>query len=264
VGTASTKRLGNLVVSRGAGRIYWAVNLIALAAIGSWICADGKFSEVAVGLQRALTADVRVPYSPLLAARVHALQGLLLAGLVSGLGILAILLAGSQSHRSIRGWFAAMTVCAAWLALLVGWPELAWQARGWRVGRAIGGGWFGSAATADEFAETLLANWPTSDGDIPALGPFSAYPIGRPTTLLLAKSPTIPGTKLRFNTVERDPGDHLHFQLTGSEAGVWLVWGGEAPRAFTGGLATRYEPARYQALGGGWYLVEYRAAPLYR
>jgi hypothetical protein len=258
------KRLGLALLSRGAGWVYWGVNIIALAAIGLWILWDGKFPEVALGLERALTADMRVPFSPLLATRVHVLQGMLLVGLLSGLGILAILLAGFQSHRRIRGWLAAMAVAAVWLSLLVGWPELAWRARGWRISRAISGGWFRSEPDLNQFAESLLANWPTSDGEVPALGPFSAYPIGRPTTLLLPTSPTFPGTELGFNTIERDPADRLHFQLTGSEAGVWLVWGDEAPRPFIGGLATKYDPGRYQALGNGWFLVEYHAAPPYQ
>lgn len=258
----SIHRLGKLLLSRGAGWVYWGVNLIALVTIGLWILWDGKFSEVAVGLERALTSDLQVPYSPLLATQVHVLQGILLVGLVSGLGIVAILLAGFQSHRSIRGWLAAMAVCAVWLSLIVGWPELVWQGRGWRVGRAIGTGWLRSNAAVDQFAQSLMADWPTKDGDLPVLGFFTAYPVGKPTTLMLIRAAQFPNSTLSFNSVERGRGNDLHFQLTGNEAGVWLVRSDDAPKAFFSGLSGEYRPLRYLTVGSGWYLVEYAFSPL--
>jgi hypothetical protein len=60
--------------------------------------------------------------------------------------------------------------------------------------------------------------------------------------------------------VERSEDGSLGFELRGDHSGAWLEWhpAGSTPRAFVGGLESKYNFRRAAPLGRGWYLVRYR------
>jgi hypothetical protein len=157
------------------------------------------------------------------------------------------LFAGAETHRRLRSWFAFTMLVAAWLTLLVGWRELAWQGQRMRL-------W----SDLNEFktiATKLQADWPAADGKQEGLGTFMAYPQGKPRMLMMLNSDTSPSV----SAVERADGA-LAFEFAGDSDGTWLEWHppGSAPRNFTGGLEGEYDLRRVSPLGDGWYLVRYR------
>jgi len=121
-----------------------------------------------------------------------------------------------------------------------------------------------SVSEFDEVSKRLLANWPNQDGDLAELGPYMAYPISRPRTLMMLKNPQVPGTSLAVSTIERGAEDDLHFQLTGNDAGFWIVRDLKAgePRGFFNGLEGEYIPVQFTELRPGWFHVLYGYAPI--
>ena len=109
-------------------------------------------------------------------------------------------------------------------------------------------------------AAALSTNWPAGDGERVELGPFLAYPLGKPQVLLLLTQASVPHTNVSFSTVERSDQGGLRFQLTGNELGAWLEWhpSHDEPRGFIGGLLQRYELDRFSPLGDDWFLVRYK------
>ncbi len=242
--------------SHTAGRVYWLANIAALLAIVGWICLDGLFRQTASGAGHILEGWPH-PLPPLLVPRVYTLIGILFFAALTLGGILLTIFIGDRAHRGIRSWLLAMLVVAAWLTLSLEWPALAWKAQAWRL-----------RASLPEFeilASALIEDWPTDDGQIPGLGPFMAYPVGKPTTLMFMNSPTVPDANLAFGTVELSDEHVVHFQLVGNEEGAWLVRHPDAtePIAYYSGLSGEYTPFRFQALGNGWFLVEYSFAQLW-
>jgi hypothetical protein len=173
---------------------------------------------------------------------------------VSTIGIAAGLVAGSGQHRNVRSWLVVTLLMAGWLTLFTTWPEIVWRGQVWRVR--------GNVAEFERVADKLLAAWPDNDGDLPGLGPFMAYPIGKPRTLMFMTTPTVPGTSVEFKVIERGEEDSLHFQLAGNEEGVWLVREtGDEPQPFFSGLDGEYIPMQFRRVKPGWFVVRYIYAP---
>lgn len=260
-------------------RASWIINAIVLLGSLLWVLSDGKFAYgvavfkahiSAIGSDRSPLAVV----TPLMWPRVDALWVILIAGTLSGIGIVAGLIAGAGQHRNVRSWLAVMLLAAGWLTLLTTWPQIAWQGQVWRVRGAIAG--------FEDISQALLADWPKTDGDFEGLGQFMAYPIGKPRTLMFVATPTVPNTNLSISVVERggddlsfemgpdgkviehQGDDGLHFQLAGSEEGVWLVRqeGAGKPQSFFSGLEGEYMPIKYRLVKPRWYLVRYHYAPI--
>jgi hypothetical protein len=213
----------------------------ALAEQGQWLLAQPE-----VGLDANLTVDeVR--------EQQRFLRGIAAAALVSAAFIVASLFLGAPRHRSIRSWLALMALLAAWLLVLMTWPEIAWAGQRWRVSRSL-----------DEFeaiAAPLRDHWPTDDGVSDALGAYSAYPIGHPQMLQIIAAPQEPKLSIRVTAVERSPEGALRFELGGGETGAWLEWHpeGSRPASFAGALMfnAQYTLTRSTALGGNWHLTRY-------
>jgi hypothetical protein len=164
------------------------------------------------------------------------------------------LFAGSRRFRLTRSWLLFTALACGWLGFLVGWPEVYWNGQQRRM-RAV-------LIPAEELARHLDANWPAEDGNLTGVGPFLAYPIGDPTTLLPLQWAGFPKTRLRFAAIERTNEGALRFELSGSELGAWLEWhpDGREPATFVSGLDSTYTIIRQQRLAPNWFVVRYRAS----
>ena len=258
--TSRWQRLRGWLLSRSTVRCYWCVNVAVLLGTLAWILRDGKFAEAVTAFYRHLASlgnenSALAVVPPLLWPRVDALWLVLVAATLSAIGVVAGLVAGAGVHRGVRAWLAVMLVLAGWLTLITTWPEIAWQGQAWRVR--------GSIAEFDILAKDLLANWPANDGEFTGLGPFTAYPIGKPHTLMFMGNPPVPGTTLAISTIERGEADDLHFKLADNEAEVWIVRhiSGDVPQSFFSGLYGEYIPVRHRQVRRDWFLVQYLYAP---
>lgn len=259
VAPATWQKISAVLLSRGLVRTYWGINVLALVGTVLWILRDGKFPEAVAAFTRHIAAiwgdnSPLVVVPPLLWPRVDALWCVLIGAALSGIGIAAGLIAGSGQHRNVRSWLLVTLLVAGWLTLFVTWPELVWRGQVWRLR--------GSLAEFDRLADKLLTAWPANDGDLEGLGPFMAYPIGKPRTLMFMTTPRVPGTSIELKVIERGENDTLHFQLAGNEEGVWLVReASDEPQAFFSGLDGEYIPVQFRHVKPGWFIVRYIYAP---
>lgn len=254
------RRFVRSLLSKGVVRTAWLLNVAVLVATVVWLLRDGKFAEGAAAFNKHVSAIVGpgspltvVP--PLLWPRIDGIWIVLVVGFLSVVLIISGLVAGSEGHRGIRAWLAAMILLAAWLTLFTQWPSIVWQGQAMRIR------W--SVAEFDALGQKLLADWPQNDGEIDNLGPFMAYPIGKPRTLMLVKTPLVPGTPFSLATIERGEVNDLYFQLAGNDEGVWVVRnpGDKEPKSFFSGLDGEYIPVRFKPLRDGWFMVNYIYAP---
>lgn len=233
--------------------LLFLANVGALLAIAAWIARDPEFERIAhwqlveLGRLPGASALPLMRSWARLGPQLWALKGLLGVGLASLLGMLYVILLGPSPSRGARSWLILLTVCSVWLALAVGWTDLAWWGKQRRVAKQL--------APFEHAAKLLNDRWPGQDGEIAGLGPFTAYPIGQPTTLLMLSDTSGP----KFSAVNRDPSGVLRFALSGADRGDWLEWhpASSLPVSFTGGLGDRHELLRSAALTGGWRLVRY-------
>ncbi len=252
----------NWLLSKVAVRIYWFVNIALLVGTAIWILRDGMFAEGVLGFVKHIYAFFgdKSPFAvvqPLMWPRIDGLWFVLVLGIISITGILLGLIVGAGVHRGVRSWLLLMLLCAGWLTVLTTWKELVSKGRIWRA--------MASVSEFDEVSKRLLAHWPNQDGDLAELGPYMAYPISRPRTLMMLKNPQVPGTSLAVSTIERGAEDDLHFQLTGNDLGFWIVRDLKAddePRGFFSGLEGEYIPVQFTELRPGWFHVLYGYAPI--
>jgi hypothetical protein len=235
---------------------YWLINIAAFCALAGWIFSDGRFADIGLGTQSPTIREwlLRQPNSApsRIAPSQTALTITLGVAAFAGIGIFAGLFLGSPAHRRVRSWLAITALVVLWLTLWLKWPILAWQGQALRVERQV-----------DRFrttAASLSQDWPEIDGERPGLGQFRAYPIEKPSVLLLMIQQDVPGTGLSFSTVERSETGALRFQLTGNERGAWLEWHPEndQPTSFVGGLEQHHDLQRFTTLGDEWFLVRYK------
>ena len=116
----------------------------------------------------------------------------------------------------------------------------------------------------EKLATSLLENWPDQDGHLPEIGPFNAYPIGKPRMLMMLTKSNLSGTNIKVSTIERGEGDDLYFQLADNDEGATLARlpQGNKPQAYFSGLEGEYQPFRHQLLGSNWFLVQYLYMPI--
>ncbi len=156
-------------------------------------------------------------------------------------------------HRSIRQLLVLTTVVALWLGFARQYDSIAWQGKRLRFSARID--------ELEAIAAPLRDHWPERDGEIPGIGPFMAYPFGRPTTLLLLEAPPVASRSLYISAIEKCRYGAIKLQLTGTDGGDWAEWHPplRRPVSFVGGLADPHELHTATAIGNGWYLVRYRA-----
>ncbi len=157
-----------------------------------------------------------------------------------------------QNTRSLRSLLAITAMVAMWFSLAIHHDVIAWQAKRIRF-----------ACRVDEL-ESIVAplrvDWPTTDGELSTIGPYMAYPFGRPTTLVLLHSPRLASETVYVSAVERGSDGSIKLQLTGSDGGDWAEWHPPhaRPHSFVGGLSDAHELQAISSIGSGWYLVRYQ------
>ena len=241
-------------------RYVWWVNVSLMGAVVVWALADPHFVSTAraagswaagwfSGEPSAVENAPTLPDEPAVAF------ALVSVAIAASLLRLAVGLFGRcQQFRSLRALLVFTALTGGWFALAVQSSEIAWQGKRLRLS--------GHLAEFEALARPLRSGWPSRDGDSPELGPYMAYPIARPSTLILLTPPEISGSGASVCAVERMPEGGLLFQLSGAEAGDWLAWHPDSaqPKSFVGGLGDRHALVDSLELGRGWYLVRYRDA----
>jgi hypothetical protein len=236
-------------------KVYWLINVAALCGLTGWIFSDGRFAGAAFsgtpGARSVPEFLASIPRQDRTTAVTPALATFIGVAALSAMGVAVGLFLGPAEHRRVRSWFVVTVILGLWLTLWLRWPDLAWRGQAFRLGGQIG--------EFQTLASSLNNDWPTTDGERPELGPFSAYPIDKPQVLVLLTQGEIPGASARFSAVERSDGGTLRFRLTGDELGAWLEWHPthDEPAGFVGGLSAHREVARFESLGNDWYLVHY-------
>jgi hypothetical protein len=232
----------------------WGALLGCLAFFVGWIFTDARVAhaiDVDLGRQSWEKVSQDAATTHWLGVRIFGLAAIVAASI-----ILVGLFVGPRWHRSLRVWLGYLTVVAVWLALITARHDLAWRGQELRVDRLI--------AEFEPVALSLRRDWPIADDSTDELGPFSAYPNGRPRVLMPLLKPSARGNHAPFSVVEQSPEGALRFELVGHDEGAWLEWhpGNSRPASFIGGLETEYDLLRSSRLADGWYLTRYRARGL--
>ncbi|PAY16321.1 hypothetical protein CKO51_27500 [Rhodopirellula sp. SM50] len=228
----------------------WAIHLATLVTLAAWAGLDPLF----------LTMVRHAPWTDSPGA-VDWSRWVGFASLVvfAATSLAALLLTRSQRWRialrktSLRQLLAITTVIALWCGLVIHHESIAWQGKRvrfvWRVDEL------------EAIVAPLRNQWPERDGELPATGPFMAYPFGRPTTLVLLQSPALASQHVYVSAIERCDDGAIKLQLTGTDGGDWAEWHPphSRPISFVGGLADPHHLRAATAIGHGWYLVRYDA-----
>ncbi|WP_146415463.1 MULTISPECIES: hypothetical protein [Crateriforma] len=144
------------------------------------------------------------------------------------------------------------TMMAAGLcSLATGHDPIAWQSKRFRMISLLD--------RLETLAQPLRQAWPLMDGELHQTGPFMAYPIGRPRTLVLLTPVKFESPAVTINTIERDRHGGLRLRLAGPDEGDWIEWHPHKrhPTSFTGGLGDSHLLQRFLPMTRGWYLVRY-------
>ena len=240
-------------------RILWVSQVAFLALMTIWVAWDPACELMIERLGRGFTTPVAA-YRDAVAYVGWFRPAMLMAVIAGTLLSLSWLLRemlgrrqGNKQLRSLLAMLALTAIVAAWCGLAINHSALAWHAKRARL-----------AWQVDQFesiAGPLRNDWPDQDGELPLIGPFMAYPFGKPSTLLLLKAPSVPGGDGSICAIERGESGSIKLQLGGLHGDDWVEWHPAAskPRSFTGGLGDSHDLGSSAALGAGWYLVRYNA-----
>lgn len=223
---------------------HWCCQLLLIVLLAGWIAFDPLFPLQ--GLEEGSAAA-----SPPL--RSIGLCLLLVTGAAHLVSLIIGLVIGSPSYRSLRALLAIATVVGLWLSLAISYQEIAWQGQRARLAWQL--------EDFESLAQSLARQWPSEDGEHDSLGPFMAYPFGRPRTLILLTPPQIDASGTVIAAVERREDGSLMFQLAGvTSQQDWLEWhpAGQ-PDSFVGGLDDAHLLVRSTELSNGWHLVRYES-----
>jgi hypothetical protein len=137
--------------------------------------------------------------------------------------------------------------------LISSWPEIAWQAQGWRLARIT------------NKLEQLIQEQPINRGpDVgeTQFGYANTYQGASGTTVMLLARFDVPNSHISFRRVELSTGDTHRFELSGSEQGAWLEWRprGSEPQPFVSPVFQQHHVDRFKSLGSDWFLVRYKGA----
>ncbi|KAA5541944.1 hypothetical protein FYK55_16235 [Roseiconus nitratireducens] len=229
-----------------------------MAALSLWAASDPWFEIMLQHLQGLFVAPAATIQETMAWVGLGRLLSLLLLVTVAGGGAAVWVMAlcrragHDRSLVSLRSLVALTGVMALWCSLFLNHSAIAWQGK--RVRLALQRDRF------DSIARPLRNDWPTRDGSLQHLGPYMAYPFGKPRTLILLTSPSVTGTQLCISAIERCDSGALKLQLAGPDGGDWAEWHppSSQPGSFTGGLNEHHDLQASLELGGGWYLVRYR------
>ncbi|MCC9608007.1 hypothetical protein LOC68_02155 [Blastopirellula sp. JC732] len=227
----------------------WGWNLASWLTLLIWILLDASagasWNQLAAAVDLQLGELSRLPFPFFLMA---ALLGLSLLGMVVAW---VSIVAGPRNYRSLLAWMATIGLTSLWLGLIVNMPDLIWSGYRFRLHAAL--------PKYEAATRPLCADWPNSDGEMEAWGPYSAYPIAQPKMLLMLAPPEICSGS-HVVSVERAESGGVRLELTGKEQGVWLEWHppGSEPSSFVGGLADPHRLIRTSRLRDNWFVVRYK------
>ncbi|TWU03154.1 hypothetical protein [Neorhodopirellula pilleata] len=227
----------------------WAIQCSTFIAITAWAATDPMFESMIRSRSLAvISSDVSW-------FRAALFLLVLAVAVVSLIGLLSRCFGGQSSlarHRSIGQLLAITTMTAVWCSLAIHHDAIAWQGKRMRFANRID--------QLEAIAAPLRQDWPRHDGELARIGPFMAYPFGRPTTLVLLQTPQVASEAVYVSAIERSPDGAIKLQLTGTDGGDWAQWHppGSVPSSFTGGLAESYKMSSATTIGDGWYLVRYQ------
>ncbi|MEM6364587.1 MAG: hypothetical protein AAF745_09180 [Planctomycetota bacterium] len=152
---------------------------------------------------------------------------------------------------TVGGLLMITAAIALWSSVLTQREQIAWAGKSLR--------WKPRLDHFETLASRLMRDWPTEDGSIEGLGPFTSYPFGRPTVLLLLTPYPLEDTDTVIAAISRSE-DTLRFQLGGKDGGDWIEWHpvNQSPTSFTGGLSERRDLLQSSPLRPRWFLVRYQ------
>ncbi|GAB5405571.1 MAG: hypothetical protein Aurels2KO_38020 [Aureliella sp.] len=169
-----------------------------------------------------------------------------LAILIGLFSLSAVFWAG-KGYRSLRYAGVLSVVLALWLSIFSQWSTIAWQGHQARA-----------AAIADELrplARQLTKDWPRYDGENKQLGPFMAYPSGKPRTLILLKPIPIGHQFGSLAAIDRGSDGQLRFELSRGTDSMWLEWsahGAPTQTNFTNGIGSVYRRGETISVDSNW------------
>ncbi|WP_246112847.1 hypothetical protein [Allorhodopirellula solitaria] len=229
-----------------------------MASMFAWASFDLRFESMVQSLGTALTSpltSLQATVATVGLARTAVFSGFLFVALLTlGLLIAERFRSTRASHsRSLRSLMAIVSVVAIWCSLSVNYSALAWQGNRIRMATQLD--------ELEAITEPLRQDWPQRDGEVAQIGPFMAYPFGRPSVLVLLASPTLANDHLSIAAIERNHQGAIKLQLNGTDHDDWAEWhpAGSQPESFVGGLSDPHELESSARLGQGWSLVRYRS-----
>ncbi len=228
----------------------WIIHLTTLLSLAVWAAADPAFSPM-VRSRSLSVASVDVGW-----IRLVGFSLVTVIAVSSLMSLFVKLLRPSPDNlpdRSLRQLLSITAVIAVWCSLALHHDSIAWQGKRVRFACRV--------SELEAIAAPLREEWPQRDGELSKIGPFMAYPFGRPTTLVLLQAPRVAGHLVYVSAVECNCDGAIKLQLTGTDGGDWAEWHPphSQPSSFVGGLAEPHELTTATAIGRGWYLVRYRA-----
>ncbi|TWT49620.1 hypothetical protein Pla22_48170 [Rubripirellula amarantea] len=235
----------------------WIIHIVTLIAFPLWIAVDPSVESI---MQRLDFSDAMGNTDWF---RFGAFSITSVVAAVTLIALFARMLGRSKNaldssknalgSRSIRQLFVLVGVIAIWCSVGRYHQSIAWQGKRIRFASRVD--------QLEAIASTFRDDWPTTDGQRNAVGPFMAYPFGRPTTLVLLEAPRIESRLVYISAIERCANGAIKLQLTGTDGGDWAEWHppNSRPSSFIGGLSDPHELETATSIGRGWFLVRYRA-----
>ncbi|WP_425400502.1 hypothetical protein [Aeoliella sp.] len=227
----------------------WLANLALLVGVAWWIASDAASLRTLEAAWRSASSS-RSSVLPQLPDSTS--MQLLAAGVMgTGLMMLASVLVGPRSFRTVRSWLLLVAVIAMWTSLGIARGDLYWLGQQHRLASEL--------PALNQLVDHLRTDWPEDETGTEVLGPYLAYPKPNPTTLLLATNAPLAGSKLTISAVERSPAGSICLELAQEESPAWIEWrpARDDPSSFISGLETRYEVDEFAEIAPHWFLVRY-------
>ncbi|MCA9176120.1 MAG: hypothetical protein KDB14_16655 [Planctomycetales bacterium] len=229
----------------GSPRWIWAGNLGLLATLALWAFCDPNLPPTLRTLGQAVSPE---GWSATGWRTVGVVVVLGLATLQGGWLLSGVWL-GDVEFRRLKSLAILVGLVSLWLGNVLNLDAIAWQGRRWRVLPYV--------AAAERIVAPLKTAWPQEDGDTAEVGPFMAYPVGRPQTLILLTPPQLADGP-HVPAIERSSTGALRLELHDVGGHDWLEWHPQGrPVSHIGGLLEHRELTRVTALGENWFLVRY-------
>ncbi|WP_218933592.1 hypothetical protein [Rubripirellula lacrimiformis] len=234
-------------------RSLWAVHFAAIIGVAMVVMLDLRFESI---LNSGLSVQRIVKDAGWWRAGVWFGLAALAVGSLGMLCVRMFLRKQGAASGAIIHLLGITAAVALWCSLALNHSALAWQGKRMRISMRVD--------QLEDIAAPLRDQWPQRDSELPGIGPFMAYPFGKPSTLILLQSPPVSSPlfasdSLCVSAVERSGAGAIKLQLGGSPLEDWAEWHprGSRPRSFTGGLSDRHSLHSSAPLGHGWFLVRY-------